>query len=310
MQHHTLPTDPHIQDIPNQLEDKVLKTAAMFFGQDLLPYLGVKERITGIVPTEQVHLELRRMEEDFNYMMEDGSLRHLEFESDRITSRDLRRFREYEAYLSLVYNCPVITTVLCTSRVRPIKQELITGINVYRIQVIRIKDRNADKIFRKAERKLKKGKHLTSSDLFPILLTPLMSGSMEECMRICRGLDILKSDQVAVSKEDLRRMEAMLYALAIKFLDKTDLRKVKEKINMTLLGQMLMEDGIEKGEMTKLISLVMKKMKKGLSPEETAELLEESPDCISRIYAAVQANPELDENGIFEFMKRTDREND
>ena len=50
-------------------------------------------------------------------------------------------------------------------------------------------------------------------------------------------------------------MEAMFYALAIKFLDKTELRKVKEKINMTLLGQMLMEDGIEKGEMTKLVSL-------------------------------------------------------
>ena len=62
-------------------------------------------------------------------------------------------------------------------------------------------------------------------------------------------------------------MEAMFYALAIKFLDKTELRKVKEKINMTLLGQMLMEDGIEKGEMTKLVSLVMKKMKKGLSPD-------------------------------------------
>ena len=54
----------------------------------------------------------------------------------------------------------------------------------------------------------------------------------------------------------------------------------------------------------------MKKMKKGLSPEETAELLEESPDCISRIYAAVQANPGLDENGIFEFMKKKDREKD
>lgn len=310
MQQHTLPPNHQIQDTPNQLEDKVLKTAAMFFGQDLLPYLGVRGRITGLVPTEQIHLELRRMEEDFNYMMEDGSLRHLEFESDSITSRDLRRFREYEAYLSLIYNCPVITTVLCTSHVRRIKQELVTGINVYRIQVIRIKDRNADKIFRKAEMKMKKGKNLTSSDLFPILLTPLMSGSMEECMRICRGIDILQSDHVAVSKENLRRMEAMFYALAIKFLDKTELRKVKEKINMTLLGQMLMEDGIEKGEMTKLVSLVMKKMKKGLSPEETAELLEESPDCISRIYAAVQANPGLDENGIFEFMKKKDREKD
>ena len=145
MQQHTLPPNHQIQDTPNQLEDKVLKTAAMFFGQDLLPYLGVRGRLTGLVPTEQIHLELRRMEEDFNYMMEDGSLRHLEFESDSITSRDLRRFREYEAYLSLIYNCPVITTVLCTSHVRRIKQELVTGINVYRIQVIRIKDRNADK---------------------------------------------------------------------------------------------------------------------------------------------------------------------
>lgn len=47
-----LPVTDAILEIP----DKVLKTAAMFFGQDLLPYLGVKGRITGIVPTEQVHL--------------------------------------------------------------------------------------------------------------------------------------------------------------------------------------------------------------------------------------------------------------
>lgn len=71
-------------------------------------------------------------------------------------------------------------------------------------------------------------------------------------------------------------MEAMLYALAAKFLDKTELRKVTEKINMALLGQLLMEDGIGKGEMIKLISLVMKKMKKGLFPEETAELPEKA----------------------------------
>lgn len=42
-----LPVTDAILEIP----DKVLKTAAMFFGQDLLPYLGVKGRITGIVPT-------------------------------------------------------------------------------------------------------------------------------------------------------------------------------------------------------------------------------------------------------------------
>lgn len=68
-----LPVTDAILEIP----DKVLKTAAMFFGQDLLPYLGVKGRITGIVPTEQVHLELRRMEEDFKILWEIENTRAL-----------------------------------------------------------------------------------------------------------------------------------------------------------------------------------------------------------------------------------------
>ena len=68
---------------------------------------------------------------------------------------------------------------------------------------------------------------------------------------------------------------------------------------MTLLGQMLMEDGLKKGEMIKLISQVMKKAKKGLSPEKTAEVLEEDLTVISRIYNAVKEHPDMDEDGIY-----------
>ena len=57
-----------------QLEDKVMKTAAQFFGEDLLPYAGVKGRIARVAPTEHVHLEMRRLEEDFNFIMKDGSV--------------------------------------------------------------------------------------------------------------------------------------------------------------------------------------------------------------------------------------------
>ena len=61
-----------IQDVPNQIEDKVLKTAAMFFGHEL-PYLGIKGRMAAVAPTEQIHLDVRRMEEDFNFIMEDAA---------------------------------------------------------------------------------------------------------------------------------------------------------------------------------------------------------------------------------------------
>lgn len=301
-----------IQDVPNQIEDKVLKTAAMFFGHELLPYLGIKGRMAAVAPTEQIHLDVRRMEEDFNFIMEDGVLRHLEFESDQITEKDLRRFREYEAFLSLTSGRQVITTVLCSAHVRNPKTRLNCGINVYRIELVRIKDADADHVFNDLDMKLRQGGRLTRSDLFPLLLAPLMSGNMDVCGRICRGMDILCMAQVDADKDDIRRMEAVLYAWAVKFLNKTDLAKLKERMGMTLLGQMLMEDGIrkglekglEKGEMIKLISLVMKKARKGLSPDETAEVLEEDIRVITRIYDAVEECPNQDEYTIYERLSQ------
>ena len=77
---------------------------------------------------------------------------------------------------------------------------------------------------------------------------------------------------------------------------------------MTLLGQMLMEDGmergIEKGEITKLISQVIKKVNKGMLPDEIAEVLEENQTLINRIYSAVNEHPDKDENAIYEFLYR------
>lgn len=37
--------------------------------------------------------------------------------------------------------------------------------------------------------------------------------------------------------------QAMLYALAIKFLSREEMEKVKEVMSMTVLGEMLMQDG-------------------------------------------------------------------
>ena len=110
---------------------------------------------------------------------------HLKFESDSITERDLRRFREYEAYIGMIYKVPAATSVLCTS--------------------------------------------------------------IEISERICRGMDILESPGLDMKEEDVKRMQSVLYVLAVKFLDRNQLMEVKEKIGMTILGQMLFEDGEKKG---------------------------------------------------------------
>ena len=209
-----------------QLEDKVMKTAAQFFGEDLLPYIGVKGKILTVAPTEHVHLE---------------------FESDSITEQDLRRFREYEAYIGMIYSAPVMTTVICTSNTKLQKKELINGDSVYRIEVVRLRDRNADKVFKKLRQKIHKGKRLRRRDIFPLLLTPLMSGDMEMSERIYQGMEFLQCEELQVSADERKRMQSVLYALAVKFLSRNELERIKERIGMTVLGKMLLEEGIEKG---------------------------------------------------------------
>lgn len=102
----------------------------------------------GIAPTEMVHLEIRKMYEDFNYQMQGNRWFHFEFESDRITLDDLKRFREYEAVTSRTYGVAVTTFVVCPAEVRKPISQFTEGLNTYRVKIIRLKSQTADRIFR------------------------------------------------------------------------------------------------------------------------------------------------------------------
>ena len=58
--------EDHKPDDYLHLEDMAMKTAAQFFGEELLQYLGIHEKPLRVAPTEVVHLEARQMYEDFN----------------------------------------------------------------------------------------------------------------------------------------------------------------------------------------------------------------------------------------------------
>lgn len=49
-------------------EDRVLKVAMNAFGQSIMKYLGQKDHVKRVAPTEQIHLEARQLLEDFNYV--------------------------------------------------------------------------------------------------------------------------------------------------------------------------------------------------------------------------------------------------
>ena len=293
------------------LEDLALKTAAQYFGEEFLPYLGIHGSIKYIAPTEDVHLEVRQMYQDFNYALQDGVWLHLEFESDSIKIEDLRRFREYEATTSRIYGVEVSTCVICTSSVKKLLTELRNGINTYKIGIIRLKDRDADQVFENLLQKKQRGEIVEKKDLVQVILSPLMSGSSSEKERILRVCQILRDAEAEdnISKEEIEKFRAVIYAFAVKFLKREELEDVKEAFRMTILGEMIWEEGREEGReqgvLRGKLSLICKKLQKGQQIDRIAEALEEDVSYIESVCRiADKYAPEYDEEKIYrEFIK-------
>lgn len=228
------------------LEDRVLKEAAQLFGEELLPLLGVKEKMRRVAPTEQVYLNPKDFMQDFNYEMEDRSWFHIEFESDSIKTEDLRRFRAYEAVISYTYKVPVTTCVVCSSGVKVLKSRLTEGINTYHVKMLRLKNGDAEQILQTLEGKRQK-EILDRADLLQLVLLPLRGGKISQKERISRAVALLKGMRGHVEKDDLVCVEAALYTLAMKFLTTAELKEIKEMMHMTVLGEMIYQDGYEAG---------------------------------------------------------------
>ena len=140
------------------------------------------------------HLNLQR------HILVNGCYYHFEFESDSISESDLRRFREYEAATVRTYNAPVVTFVICSSKVKVLRDRIVDGINTYRVHLIRLKDEDADKVL---DRIRENGAGcLSREDIIPLLFSPLMGGRSEQKDRILQGIRILKRGERIFPKED------------------------------------------------------------------------------------------------------------
>ena len=265
----------------SQQEDAALKTAMQFFATDLLPFFQISGSVKGIAPTELISLELKKLFQDFNLIMEDGSWKHFEFQSKNEGLAGLKRFRTYEALTSYQHKVPVTTYVLFSGNIKNPMTSFTEGINTYKVAPIIMKRHNADRLIRKLQRKLKSKKELAKTDLVPLTLCLLMGGKMSLQDRVTEAFHIIRN-ATHLSYEDRSHMESVLYLMADKFLEPSVLNKLKEDLHMTQLGQMLVdwgieqgiEQGIQKGAEQKTQEFIINALKLGLSDEDILRLTE------------------------------------
>ncbi|MCD8075839.1 MAG: hypothetical protein LUF27_12575 [Lachnospiraceae bacterium] len=235
-------TNHNDMDSVNQTEDAVMKLMMEFFSEEMLPVFGITQKATAFTLTEEIHLELKKGYLDFNLVMENGSISHFEFQSTNGGKKDLRRFRTYESNLSYILQKPVTTYVLFSGKIKRPMTKLKEGINTYRIHPVIMSQQNADHLLEELRSKVSRGEALTRKDLVRLPLLPIFGGKSSQLERIQTAFEFTtKAEQV--SKEDVEKIEAAIYAMATKFLNHTELEQIKGGVKMTYLGQLLVEEG-------------------------------------------------------------------
>lgn len=224
-------------------EDAIMKMGFDYFRDTILKSLGIDYEFVNLGPTELIELTIHSLYMDFTFLTKEGFYIHIEFQTTDKGENDLRRFLAYDAVYSHKTGKNVITYVIYSGGIKSVKTELNMGLFTYRIQLIYLKDRNADEVFEKIRQKQEDGTELTEEDYASLSLTPLMSGNMKIKEKIKEAVILSKKKRGLTAEKTM----AMLYTLADKFLDSKDLDEIKEVISMTRLGQMLLDEGMEKG---------------------------------------------------------------
>lgn len=249
-------------------EDLIMKKAMDVFAEEGLKFFGIDKKVKDSSSTEIVVLEAKNLHMDYTFLMEDDTYIHVEFQTTDKGKDDLRRFRAYESLLSFQTGKDVVTYVVYSNGIQNVKTILETGINQYNVKAVSMFDKDGDIVIQEVEEKLNNNIEVTKQDLIALTFTPIMSGKLSKLDKIIKSIRLVKK----IDNEYRYDVESMLYAFADKFLDGKDLEKVKEEISMTKLGEMLVEDGIKKGEEKKAIEIAKTAIKEGMSDVLIAKL--------------------------------------
>lgn len=246
--------DKTVSQHHSHCEDASLKLMMQFFADELLPLLGIDGNVVSIAPTEFIHLELKNLLEDFNLIMGDGTWKHFEFQSKNGGIKDLKRFRSYEAVTSYTYDISVTTYVLYSGHIKNPITEYTEGINTYRVIPIIMQEKSADQFFDELQKKRENGKLITRSDLVMLTLCPLMGGEISMKDRIIKAYQYTK-EAADIAPEDIQKIEAVIYAMAEKFLKSMEIEEVKEAMLMTRIGEMLIDEGRKQGAQAEQLTI-------------------------------------------------------
>ncbi len=308
------------KEITYQSKDVLSKILAENFKEKSLSVYGIDvPKIKDVLPTNLPAVQANEMRLDNLFLLMDDSVALIDYESDVKWTNNLKYLnyiaRVLERYKKREMPKSFRMIVIYTADVERAPDEFSVGCLTLKLEHAFLSKIDSTEVVRQITARLERGEALSDEELMKLIILPLTYKGKER-----KEQAVKEAVELAKRIEDGGEKSFVLSGILVfadKIINAKTAEYIKEVLKMTQVAQLLMEEGrkegreegrksgISDGEQYKLISQVLKKLKKNYKVPEIADMLEEDEGVIQRIYDAAQKYaPDYDETKCAELLEQ------
>ena len=222
------------------------KKAFSIFRNKILDFLGLDlPKIKTVLTPEAAEIKVTKNIMDMVFMLEDGSILHIEPEID-LSQKDTLRFLRYDIELYAEHGAKINTIVISDKKVKTENTKIEGGCFDYCLKYIDMSQLNADEKIEEVKEKIQRGEKINELEL---IFLPMMKSEKEKGLLVEELIEIEKKLDIEWEKKE--QMVITTLVLSNKLISEEYYHKILEEIRM--IGvieyglQKAREEGMEKG---------------------------------------------------------------
>lgn len=242
-----------MEEIAYQNKDITSKLMAETLKGRSLAAFGLPElKIVDILPTNLPVIESNELRLDNLFLLSDGSLAIIDYES----SFSRENFVKYLNYIARVIRRFAIRrelkdlkqlkmVVIYTADVESAEERYDLGGLILVVESAYLIHLDGSQIYHRLKNKIDAGEKLTEEELMELMILPLtVKGKKRKQETIEKAVNLGKR---LPDREGQLKVIAGILTFTDKVIDRAYAKKLEEEMQMTLVGQMLMEEGYQRG---------------------------------------------------------------
>ncbi|PTV94075.1 hypothetical protein C8C76_1344 [Halanaerobium saccharolyticum] len=229
-------------DVTAHNYDFVFKDSFNLFKNDIADFLEVElPGIASYLETEFAEIETNLELLDLNFMLEDGSILHLEEEAE-ISVSDLIRFASYDLKLYNRYRDRIRTIILCIKGYTDSTAGFNCGSLGYNSTVVDMSKKDGKKKLEELKAKIENKEKINYLDL---IFLPLMNSDQKIVDRVKETIKL--EEKLEIEQNSKNNLVALTVVLSDKFLSDKDMSEIWRDYKMVKFFKYVEEQGKKEG---------------------------------------------------------------